>query len=60
VNIPNDIEGKQYSMIQLLVTGSVYLPANTIKPRPIREKFERDFVITDVPDENIEIARQNT
>jgi CarboxypepD_reg-like domain len=60
VNIPRDIEGNQYSMIQLMVTDTVYLPATIIKPRPTREQFERDFVNTEIPADNIEIARQNT
>ena len=60
VPIPRDIEGNQYSMIQLMVTDTVYLPATIIKPRPTREQFERDFVNTDIPADNIEIARQNT
>jgi hypothetical protein len=57
--IPREIEGNQYSMIQLMVTDTVYLPATIIKARPTREQFERDFVNTPVPDDDIEIARQN-
>jgi hypothetical protein len=60
VQIPRDIEGNQYSVIQLMVTDTVYLPATIIRPRPTREQFERDFVNTRVPDDQIEIARQNT
>ena len=58
--IPRNLTGNQYSMIQLMVTDTVYLPASIIKPRPTREQFERDFVSTDVPDDDIEIARLNT
>jgi CarboxypepD_reg-like domain len=58
--IPRNLDGNQYSMIQLMVTDTVYLPASIIKPRPTREQFERDFVSVEVPDDNIEIARQNT
>lgn len=60
VSIPRDIEGNQYSMIQLMVTDTVYLPATIIKPRPTREQFERDFLNAEIPADNIEIARQNT
>lgn len=60
VEIPRDVDGNQYSMIQLLVTDTVYLPATIIKPRPTREQFERDFVNTDIPADQYEIARQNT
>ncbi len=58
--IPRDMTGNQYSLIQLMVTDTVNLPATIINPRPTREQFERDFVRTEVPDDDIEIARQNT
>jgi len=60
IPIPRDLEGNRYSIIQLMVTDTVYLPATIIKARPSREQFERDFVSTDVPADKIEIARQNT
>lgn len=58
--IPTSMEGNQFSIIQLMINDTAYLPAAIIKPRPTREQFERDFVATDVPDDNIEIARKNT
>jgi hypothetical protein len=60
VPIPRDLEGDQYSIIQLMVTDTVYLPVTIIKPRPTREQFERDFLTTNIPADDIEIARQNT
>ena len=51
--------GNQVSIIQLMVTDAKYLPATIIRPRPTREQFERDFVNTNVPDDQIEVARQN-
>ena len=59
VPVPRDIEGNQYSMVQLMVEDTVYLPATIIKPRPSAEQFARDFANTKVPDDDIEIARQN-
>ncbi len=59
VDIPKDLKGNQYSIIQLMVTDTVFLPATIIKPRVTREQFERDFVNTKVPDDDIEIARSN-
>jgi hypothetical protein len=59
VDIPRDIEGNQQSMIQLMVTDTMYLPATIIRPRPTREQFERDFVSVEVPDDMLEIARKN-
>ncbi|MGB8194223.1 MAG: carboxypeptidase-like regulatory domain-containing protein, partial [Chitinophagaceae bacterium] len=60
VDIPRNLDGNQYSVIQLMVTDTVYLPATIIKPRPSKEQFERDFINTKIPDDDIEIARQNT
>ena len=59
VTIPTNIEGNQYSIIQLMVTDTVYLAATIIKPRPSREQFERDFVNTKFPDDELETARKN-
>ncbi len=59
VIIPHNIEGNHYSMVQLLVEDTVYLPATIIKPRPTPQQFERDFVNTKVADDDIEIARKN-
>jgi hypothetical protein len=59
VAIPNNFEGNQYSIVQLMVEDTFYLPATIIKPRPTPEQFARDFVNTKVPDDDIEIARQN-
>ncbi|HXB33571.1 MAG TPA: carboxypeptidase-like regulatory domain-containing protein [Puia sp.] len=56
--IPMD-SGNQISMIQLMVIDAQYLPATIIKSRPTREQFERDFVNTTVPNDQIEIAREN-
>lgn len=60
VEVPRDIEGNQYSIVQLMVTDTQYLPATIIRPRPTREQFERDFVNTQIPDDDLEIARRNT
>jgi len=60
ISIPRNLEGNQYSVVQLMVIDTVYLPATIIKPRPTPEQFARDFVNVKVPDDDIEIARKNT
>jgi hypothetical protein len=60
VLIPRNLVGNQYSMVQLLVADTVYLPATVLKPRPTPEQFARDFVNIQVPDDQYEIARKNT
>ena len=60
ITIPRNLEGNQYSIVQLMVVDTVYLPATIIRPHPTPEQFARDFVNTKVPDDDIEIARRNT
>jgi hypothetical protein len=60
ISIPRDMEGNQFSVVQLMVADTVYLPATIIRPRPTAEQFARDFVNAKVPDDDIEIARRNT
>lgn len=60
VKIPTDIIGNEYSIIQLMVTDTIFLPATIIKPRPTREQFEREFLNNNIPDDEIAIARKNT
>ena len=59
IDIPKNLTGNQFSVIQLLVTDTAFLPATIIRPRPNRAQFERDFVNSDVPADRLEIARSN-
>lgn len=60
ITVPKSLESNQYSVVQLLVVDTVYLPATIIKPRPTSQQFARDFVNVKVPDDEYEIARKNT
>jgi hypothetical protein len=60
IQIPATLPENQYSVIQLLISDTAYLPATILKPRPTREQFERDFVNNKVPDDLYETARKNT
>jgi carboxypeptidase-like protein len=59
VTIPKNLDGNQQSMIQLMVQDTVYLAATIIKKYPTRQEFDRDFANVKVPDDQLEIARQN-
>ena len=59
IRIPGNLEGNQHSVIQLMVTDTVYLAATIIKARPTRAQFERDFLNTEMPDDYITVARKN-
>jgi hypothetical protein len=60
ISIPTNLEGNQYSVIQLMVNDTNFLPATILKPRPTRAQFERDFVNAKVDDDLYETARKNT
>ena len=60
ITIPRNLDGNQYSVVQLMVADTVYLPATIIRPRPTPQQFARDFVNSKVNDDDIEIARKNT
>ena len=60
ITIPRNLEGNQHSVVQLMIQDTIYLPATIIRQRPTPQQFERDFLNTKVPDDDIEIARQNT
>src|SRR5438270_7195074 len=49
IEVPRNIPGNQYNMVQLMVEDTAYLPATIIKARPTPEQFARDFVNTKVP-----------
>ena len=59
IHIPENLEGNQQSVIQLMVNDTIFLAATIIKARPTRQQFERDFLNTQVPDDYITIARKN-
>jgi hypothetical protein len=60
VTIPRTLEGNQYSVVQLMIADTVYLPATIIRPRPTAAQFARDFANTKIADDDLEIARKNT
>lgn len=60
ISIPTNLEGNQYSVIQLMVNDTNFLPATILKPRPTRAQFERDFVNAKVDDDLFITARKNT
>jgi hypothetical protein len=57
--IPNDLIGDQQSLLQLMVTDTIYQPMVIIRPRQSPEQFARDFINAKVDDDDIEQARKN-
>lgn len=58
--VPKNIKGHYFSMIQLMVQDTFYLPETIIKPVPTKEQFDYAFKHWNIPDDPYEIARKNT
>ncbi|MBL7683840.1 MAG: carboxypeptidase-like regulatory domain-containing protein [Flavipsychrobacter sp.] len=58
--IPKDIKGHYFSLIQLMVQDTFYLPETIIRPLPSKEQFDYAFKHWNIPDDKYEIARRNT
>jgi hypothetical protein len=59
ITVPRNIPGTQYSVVQLMVQDTLYLPVTIVRPRPTKEQFGRDFVNTKVDEDEMEIIRKN-
>ena len=59
VQIPRNLQGNEFNVVQLMISDTNFLAATVIRPRPSRQQFERDFVNTQVDDDMYELARQN-
>ena len=58
--IPKNLEEQHYSLIQLMVQDTFYLPETIIRPLPTREEFNYAFKYWRIPNDYYEKARRNT
>ena len=58
--VPTRCKGQYFSMIQLMVQDTFYLPETIVRPLPTREQFDYAFRHWQIPDDKYEIARKNT
>ena len=58
--ISKGIKGQIFSMIQLMVQDTFYLPETIIRPLPSKEAFNYAFQHYHVPYDQYELARRNT
>lgn len=58
--VPRNIEGQYYSLIQLMVQDTFYLPETIIRPLPSKEAFDYAFKYWNIPNDQYELARRNT
>jgi hypothetical protein len=58
--VPKDIKGQYFSLIQLMVQDTFYLPETIIRPFPAKGQFDWAFQHWRVPSDQYEMARRNT
>jgi len=58
--VPSRIQGQYFSMIQLMVQDTFYLPETIVKPLPGKDQIDYAFRNWKIPDDQYEIARKNT
>ncbi len=58
--VPKDLKGHYFSLIQLMVQDTFYLPETIIRPVPSKEQFDYAFKNWHIPDDQLELARKNT
>ena len=58
--VPKEIKGQYFSLIQLMVQDTFYLPETIIRPLPAKGQFDWAFQHWRVPSDQYELARRNT
>ena len=57
--VPDTFTGYKYSLVKLLAPDTMYLDEVVISPLPDRNLFDQYFVKTELPDNDLERARNN-
>lgn len=60
IKVPDTLRAIRYSVIQLMVQDTFYLPTTIIRAALTKDEFERAFLKWDIPADQYEIARRNT
>lgn len=58
--VGKELKGQYFSLIQLMVQDTFYLPETIIRPLPTKEGFDFAFQHWHIPNDQYEIARKNT
>jgi D-alanyl-lipoteichoic acid acyltransferase DltB (MBOAT superfamily) len=58
--IPKNLAENRYSIIQLMVQDTFFLPETIIRPGPSKDRFDYAFKYWEIPDDKFETARKNT
>ncbi len=57
--IPDSLDSKQYSLIQIMDRDTIAVPVTEIKVWPTYEQFKKAFLNTEVPDSDLARAKKN-
>lgn len=57
--IPDSLDGNRYSLIQKMEEDTVFLKEKTVYPWPSKEQFKEAFLALEIPNDDLERARQN-
>lgn len=58
--VPRNLDGHYFSLIQLMVQDTFYLPETIVRPLPGGREFDYAFKHLEIPDDPYERARKNT
>ena len=58
--IPRTLYGSYFSLVQLMVQDTFYLPETIVRPLPTKGGFDYAFKHWNIPDDAFETARKNT
>jgi len=58
--VSKDLKGQYFSLIQLMVQDTFYLPETIIRPLPANGAFDYAFMNWRIPNDKYELARRNT
>lgn len=58
--VPRSLYGSYFSLVQLMVQDTFYLPETIVRPLPTRGGFDYAFKHWSIPDDALETARKNT
>ena len=58
--VSKNLKGQYFSLIQLMVQDTFYLPETIIKPLPTKAGFDYAFQHWHIPNDQYEMARKNT
>lgn len=58
--VAKNLPGQYFSLIQLMVQDTFYLPETIIRPLPSKEAFDYAFQHWNIPNDQYELARRNT